>query len=220
MPKETFHNLPDEKKQLIEEAAISEFAALGYDRASITRIVDKCKIAKGSFYQYFNDKKDLFFYLITRVNEEKLKAFYPVFQKRDQYDFFTLIRELFKSGLKFAADNPKIAVMGDWLFKNKDHPIYSEIVGIGLQNSQNVYSELIKSAISKGEVRDDIDPDFICHTISSMNVSAVEYYFQNKKGGETDINKLDENIIETIDLLIDFIKNGIGTQKKGGNDND
>ena len=25
---------------------------------------------------------------------------------------------------------------------------------------------------------------------------------------------------ETVDLLLDFIKNGIGTRKKGGNDND
>jgi AcrR family transcriptional regulator len=205
---------------LIEKVAISEFAAFGYDKASITRIVDQCKIAKGSFYQYFNDKKDLFFYLITRVNEEKLKALYPVLQKCEQYDFFTLIRELFMSGLKFAADNPEFALMGDWLFKNKGHPIYNEIIGIGLQNAQNVYTELLRSAISKGEIREDIELDFVSHTISSMNVSAVEYYFQSQKKEETDIRRLDESMISTIDLLIDFIKHGIETQKKGGNYND
>ena len=30
--------------------------------------------------------------------------------------------------------------MGDWLFKNKGHPIYNEIVGVGLQNAQNIYT--------------------------------------------------------------------------------
>ncbi|HAJ95762.1 MAG TPA: TetR/AcrR family transcriptional regulator, partial [Actinobacteria bacterium] len=87
----------------------------------------QCHIAKGSFYQYFDDKKDLFLYLITRISEKKLKFMSPVFQNSKQYDFFTLIRQLFISGIKFAADNPDITLMGNWLLKNKSHPIYNEI---------------------------------------------------------------------------------------------
>jgi len=143
-----------------------------------------------------------------------------VLQNPEQYDFFTLIRELFVAGLKFAAENPELTLMGNWVFKNKGRPIYNEIVDIGLQNTQNVYTELLELAISRSEIRDDIDINFVSHTISSMNISAVEYYFQSVRGEETDMQKLDENIIGTVDLLIDFIKYGIGTQKKGGNDND
>jgi hypothetical protein len=182
--------------------------------------VDKCQIAKGSFYQYFEDKKDLFLYLIKRVNEKKLEYISPVFQNPEKYDFFTLIRELFISGLKFAASNPEITQMGNWLFKSKDHPIYNEVVGVGLQNAQNVYTDLLKLAISRNEIRDDIDLDFVSYIISSLNINVVEYYFQNVKGEEPDISKFEEGIIETVDLLLDFIKNGIGTLKKGGNDND
>ena len=212
--------MPEEKRQLIEKEAIREFAAFGYDKASINRIVDNCQIAKGSFYQYFEDKKDLFLYLVKRVNEKKLEYISPVFQNPEQFDFFTLIRELFISGLKFAANNPEITLMGNWLCKSKDHPIYNEVVSVGLQNAQNVYTDLLKLAISRNEIRDDIDLDFVSYTISAMNVSVVEYYFQNIKGEEPDIRKFDEGIIETVDLLLDFIKNGIGTRKKGGSEND
>ena len=212
--------MPEEKQQLIEKAAIREFAAFGYDKASINRIVEQCRIAKGSFYQYFEDKKDLFLYLITRVGEKKLKFMSSVLQNPEQYDFFMLIREMFISGLKFAADNPEITLMGNWVLKNKGHPIYNEIVGIGLQNAQNVYTELLELAISRGEIRDDIDLNFVSYIISSMNISAVEYYFQSVKGEETDMRKFDESMIGTVDLLIDFIKYGIGTHKKGGNGND
>ena len=132
----------------------------------------------------------------------------------------TNIRELFISGLKFAADNPEITLMGNWLFKNKGHPLYNEVVDIGLQNAQNVFTGLLELAISKNEIRYDIDLEFVSYTISAMNVSVVEYYFQNIKGEEPDMRKFDEGIIETVDLLLDFIKNGIGTRKKGGNDND
>jgi AcrR family transcriptional regulator len=220
MPKDTFQNLPEEKRQLIEDVAIREFGTFGYDKASINRIVDKCQIAKGSFYQYFKDKKDLFFYLVKRVSEEKVKSLTPVIEKREQYDFFTFIRELFLEGLRFAANNPEITLMGDWLFKNKDHPIYREIVGVGLQNAQNIYTELLESAVLRDEIRDDIDIGFVSHTISSLSVSAVEYYFQNQVEKKTRMRKFDESMIDTIDLLIDFIKNGITIEKKGGNDND
>jgi len=93
-------------------------------------------------------------------------------------------------------------------------------VGAGLQNAQNIYIGLIKLAISRNEIREDIDLDFVSYMISAMNVSVMEYYFQNLRGEEPDIRKFDEGIIETVDLLLDFIKNGIGTRKKGGNDND
>lgn len=182
--------------------------------------MEKCQIAKGSFYQYFNDKKDLFFYLISRINEKKIEALSSFLGDTGQYDFFTLIKKMFAAGLKFAADNPEVNLMGNWLFKNKDHPIYNEIVGIGLQNAQNVYTGLLEKAISKGEVRDDIDLDFVSHIISSMNLSTIEYYFQSPAGKEGGVYRLDENIIGTTDLLIDFIKYGIGIQKKEGGGND
>jgi len=214
MPKETFINLPDGKRQLIEKEAIHEFAVSGYDKASISRIVERCRIAKGSFYQYFDDKRDLFLYLINRVSEKKLEFMSSVLQNQNQYDFFTLNRELFIAGLKFAEKNPELILMANWLFKSRGHPVYNEIIGVGLQNAQNVYKKLLRYAISRGEVRGNIDLDFVSHMVSSMNFSIVEYYFQNIKKGKANLQKIDEGIIKLVDLFIDFIKNGIGTHRK------
>lgn len=216
MPKDTFFNLPEEKKRLIEKTAVSEFAGSGFEKASISRIVDKCGIAKGSFYQYFEDKKDLYFYLIGRLGEKKLKALAPVIEKRSQYDFFGFIRQLFLEGLKFAANNPEITMMGDWLFKNRDHPLYKELMDMGTENAQDVYDGLIKDAIRRGEVRDDIDPAFISHTLSILSVSSIEYYFQIEEGRKARVKRFDERMMDVIDKLIDLLKNGIGTPEKGG----
>jgi AcrR family transcriptional regulator len=214
MPRETFKNLPDEKRQLIEKESIHEFAISGYDKASISRIVEKSGIAKGSFYQYFNDKKDLFLYLINRVSEKKINFMSSVIQNQKQYDFFTLNRELFVSGLKFAEENPELTKMANWLFKSRGHPVYDEVVSAGLKNAQDVYAKLLKNAISRGEVRSNIDLNFVSHMISSINISIVDYYFQNIKKGKANLHKIDEGIIKLVDLFIDFIKNGIGTHGK------
>jgi len=64
MPKETFFALPEEKKKLIMEAAENEFRRTTLDKALISNIVRDASIARGSFYQYFDDIDDLFYYLL------------------------------------------------------------------------------------------------------------------------------------------------------------
>lgn len=73
MPQETFFNLPDSKRKLIISAAIHEFSIANYNTASINQICKKTNIAKGSFYQYFADKLDLYVYIMTLGIEEKIK---------------------------------------------------------------------------------------------------------------------------------------------------
>lgn len=70
VPKETFHNLNDEKKLRIFEAAVHEFASHNFSEASINRIVKAAKIPWGSFYQYFNDKADIFTYVMDKIMVE------------------------------------------------------------------------------------------------------------------------------------------------------
>lgn len=59
MPKETFLKLPQEKKEKIIEAAKNELKRVPLEQASIKNIVENAGIARGSFYQYFENKEDL-----------------------------------------------------------------------------------------------------------------------------------------------------------------
>ena len=111
MPKETFFNLPEEKRALISKVAVDEFAEYSFEQASINRIVANSGIAKGSFYQYFEDKKDLFLYLVQLAAEEKLNYFSSVLGNPQAHDFFTLIREIYLSGMQFAVEHPEYAAI-------------------------------------------------------------------------------------------------------------
>lgn len=64
MPTNTFFNLPEEKKNKILKAANKEFARVPLEQVSIKNIVEDAEIARGSFYQYFEDKEDLFDYMM------------------------------------------------------------------------------------------------------------------------------------------------------------
>jgi AcrR family transcriptional regulator len=71
MPKPTFLNLPDEKRNRIVELALDEFSTHPYRQASLSRIVARAGIAKGSMYQYFENKLDLYQWLVTEELERR-----------------------------------------------------------------------------------------------------------------------------------------------------
>ncbi len=63
----TFLNLSEEKKERIINAALEEFSLQSFSDASITNIVKKAEISRGSFYQYFGNKENLYNYLVHHL---------------------------------------------------------------------------------------------------------------------------------------------------------
>ena len=64
MPTGTFFRLPEEKRSRLMEVAWEEFSNTPYAKVSINRIIQAAQIPRGSFYQYFVDKEDLFLYMV------------------------------------------------------------------------------------------------------------------------------------------------------------
>ncbi len=65
MPKDTYYNLPDEKRHRVFDAAVDEMIRVPVNEMSINQIVQNAGISRGSFYQYFEDKHDLVQYVLT-----------------------------------------------------------------------------------------------------------------------------------------------------------
>lgn len=72
---ETFLRLPEEKRNRFLDAAWEEFTAVPYAEASINKIIRRAGIPRGSFYQYFTDKTDLFAYLLSDIRDHFVQAF-------------------------------------------------------------------------------------------------------------------------------------------------
>lgn len=92
LPTKTFLNLPEEKKKSLEKAAYEEFSRVLFPEASINRIIKNAGISRGSFYMYFEDKQDLYSYLLEQshiYNERKLKR---LLQQSDGDMISTFIR--------------------------------------------------------------------------------------------------------------------------------
>lgn len=65
MAKETFLNLSDAKRERIVKSLKKEFSRVPLKDALVSNIVIEADIPRGSFYQYFNDIEDAFYYIVS-----------------------------------------------------------------------------------------------------------------------------------------------------------
>ncbi len=75
MIKQTFYNLPKTKRERIYQAIKTEFDRVPLDKISINSIIKEANISRGSFYQYFDDKGDLYDIFADRVMDSIKECF-------------------------------------------------------------------------------------------------------------------------------------------------
>lgn len=75
MATERFMKLSQDKKDRILNAAREEFARVPFEDASINQIIKAAGISRGSFYTYFEDKRDLLQYIFQDMNERHEQYF-------------------------------------------------------------------------------------------------------------------------------------------------
>ncbi|MGM0567704.1 MAG: TetR/AcrR family transcriptional regulator [Elusimicrobiota bacterium] len=199
MPKSTFFNLSKKKRYRIIEAAMDEFASYSFSQASVARIIEKSSIASGSFYQYFDDKLDLYKYIISRFQEEKLQYLSPLLQDVEKKDFFKLYRQLFIQSVKFARENPGLQAIASQLYRDKEllAKQLKEVEPAALE----FYRNLLEKGIASGCVRDDIDMEITSLFLFKLGAITSEYIMEK--------NSLKDWDMDIVDTMIDFIKKGI-----------
>ena len=99
MPTQTFFNLPKEKQNKILESAKLEFSNHLYEDASINRIIKNIDMCRGTFYLYFNNKEDLYFYMIGLL-KEKMKKTIKKISKENNKDVKKIFISIFDYEIK------------------------------------------------------------------------------------------------------------------------
>jgi AcrR family transcriptional regulator len=156
LPKRTFNRLDDEKKEKVMRAAIEEFQAHGFENAKVEAIAQNAEIAKGSIYQYFDDKKELFLYSATWTIEHFMKMIdrQTPLKDMDIYDYFLSgSRERFEMMRK----EPLLTSFAIDITRGKYSRLAEEIRRELKLVGEQYELKLIANGKKKGTVRDDLD---------------------------------------------------------------
>lgn len=187
MPKLTFFNLEPERRQAVLDASVEEFAKHPYEQASLSRIVDNCGIAKGSMYQYFEDKLDLYLYIVDLAYEQKRAYVGKAFSLEG--DIFTVLEEYYWQSHLFAKDFPLLHQVANNFW---DSRVLLPQIEEGRIDRARDFSKFLEEAIASGKANPDLDPQAVFFVYHAVGKDLVDEFERGTNG---------EFIREVLDVL-------------------
>lgn len=174
MPLQTFLNLSEKRKNEILDAAYEEFALNSYSAASLSGIIKRLGLAKGSFYRYFRSKKELYLYLIQHATAKRLGGVREMLESEDKTLYEKLV-ENFALKIKFDLQFPVISgfLYNVWLERNNEEA--GNVEKMMKNEIDLLIKNLLKIHVAKGEIRKDIDTDQLSFTIMQVQSGIYEY---------------------------------------------
>lgn len=193
MPKETFNNLTQDKKQKIFNAAVREFSTKRFSEASINQIVKTAGIPRGSFYQYFNDKEDIFQYVFMEILKEKQEILLSAEDVNPDADIFEVLMQTTRVSYKWSKAKPEYSQIS--LLMEIDN---SEFI-TGLRTaSAKMLREMVERDKRRGLIKPEIDPDLVVEMIYTFFMR--EYFW---------IGLAEDMFLKRINGALKIIKEGI-----------
>ncbi len=168
MPKETFHNLLPTKQEQILRAAAEEFARQPYETASLTQIVAVLGIAKGSMYQYFANKQELYRYVVEQAYAAKKAYLDPVWQQK--LPFFEQVVAYYKATYLFSREQPLLHQVIHQFWESRDTAVQEDIQS-GLAQREADFHRMLTEAQATGSIAGDIEKEaafFVYHSVGKQ----------------------------------------------------
>jgi AcrR family transcriptional regulator len=203
MPSDTWWNLELPKRQFIIDACLTEFAAHNIESASLSTIVKEIGIAKGSMYQYFTDKEELYLYILKYAHDQlvtQLRNHMPI-AVFAQGDMFSILRQYLYVMLDLQKLYPREYTFIQRAIRDSGSQLAAAKT-IGTQMQAAFVEDLIQTAIANRSIRDDIASEvleFLVHTIIS---ATSEYLYDNPAADST-------NVIHFFDQLVILLDQGM-----------
>lgn len=216
MPKETFFNLPAAKREHIIDVAIAEFANHDYANVSISRIVARAGIAKGSFYQYFEDKEDLYNYLVELIAQKKREMFSLEHPAPQQIGIFRYLHWIARTGVQFELAYPDLVRIG---YRMAHSGTLSAVQARYRDEMLAFYKRLIAKGKEQGDIAPDIDEDLAAFLFEAVFSSLAQHllprialHSQGQAPSQTFFELPD--VVRIFDQAIDILERGLGTARR------
>ena len=199
MVKQTFYNLPETKRERIYQAIKTEFNRVPLDKVSINSIIKEANISRGSFYQYFDDKGDLYDIFADKIMDSIKDCFTGTLVKY-KGDIFATIEEVMALHFK-KVNQPKAKSQ-----------MQKFVPGVSV-NAKSILDRICERSISYfNELTPNIDTRKFSFGNSQEDIRILfEMLMSISKNAIFDVLFMDtdvDNAIEVFNKKLRIIKNG------------
>ncbi|WP_186785997.1 TetR/AcrR family transcriptional regulator [Paenibacillus agilis] len=208
---EMFERLPQEKQDKIFQAALSEFAAYGFDAASTNRIVKQAGIPKGSLFQYFGDKESLFFYVYGKI-ERDVEEQQDYTKRNLPSDFVEATVYLLERDLDYMKSKPKYLQFIHIIVSQPLHPVYQKLEERTQGKEPAVEIQKFISSIPREQLREDIHFEDILQAVTFIISSAAQKIEKLIIASDANLGSIDAElsvVIQELRTCLDLFRYGI-----------
>lgn len=201
MPQQTFFNLDEKKQEKILNAAMEEFASNSFEKATIDNIVKKAGIPKGSFYQYFSNKEDVYKFLFKSLGSKKYEYLEMYLSRLNEISFSEFIREFYLAGIDYTFQNSEYVGLSERFLYNCSKELREDILELMIPDSNALFEKVLKYYMTKGELKENLNISLTAEMLTTLTI----YFSKHLK---TRLRSK-EYIMDTIEEMINIIENGI-----------
>lgn len=192
MPKDTFFRLKEEKRNKIENALIDEFSSGSFEEASISNIIAKAGIPRGSFYQYFEDKDDAVKYIMKKflnLEHEKMKELL----KETKGDIFETTIRIYDYMVETSLNDDRNKLIKNILQELRKNNINLFEIEGKLENNKQRIEEILDT--TQLNIKQEKDVFYFLRILTaitrSISMEVVTGKISKKKGKETLVCELE-----------------------------
>ncbi|MGV0592680.1 TetR/AcrR family transcriptional regulator [Mycolicibacterium vulneris] len=158
MPTVTWARLDPVRRAAVVEAAEAEFGAHGYSRGSLNVIARRAGVAKGSLFQYFADKRDLYAF-IADIGSQRVRAYMEDRIRTLDPDrpFFDFLTDLLDDWVAYFADHPQDRSLHAAASFEVDTDARVSVRTVIHRHYLEVLRPLVQEAQTRGDLRADAD---------------------------------------------------------------
>jgi AcrR family transcriptional regulator len=160
MPTVTWGRVDPARRAAVLEAAEAEFSARGYSRGSLNVIARRAKVAKGSLFQYFADKADLYAF-VADTGGQRVRCYMErqIAELDSGQPFFEFLTDLLDVWVAYFADHPRDRALHAAASLEADTDARISVRTVIHRHYLEVLRPLVRAALVRGDLRADADTD-------------------------------------------------------------
>ena len=201
---ELFEKQNKDKQKRIIEAAILEFSEKGFENANTNKIARNANISVGSLFKYFENKTDLFLYIVKLAEAELESQIHSVLSMGK--GFFETVGMILSLIDEYSKTDKALVRLYYEMTSIGQSSLVETVVSTLEKVAGSEYKTIIKKAQDRGEIRADVDPAVVAFILDNIFMSlqfsyAMPYYQLRKRlfvGEDIDDKKI---IQETMSIL-------------------
>jgi AcrR family transcriptional regulator len=206
----------DRHRQEIMDAAEMLFLSQGYEKTTIKEIADKALYAKGTIYNYFESKEELYLSIGTKAYDliiEYTKEFvekeeigvnqlmavgYAYYEFTKDYPAYaTIFHDISEKLPKIAKKKETELIKMEKEYLEQSH------------RYRDVFIEVIQNAVKKNAIRSDVSPIMIGITLASLTSGLIKELNHREEA----LNNLHLEKSEIVDFVFNMIVEGLKPRK-------